>query len=144
MGLVRRKIGAIYKVDDVKQEVHFLGYGRLTEREVPMDACGLKAEILKFHGIKDPTFNMDKCGKLYHCECSWDHITDVKKFLDKCKHLKYNVVEVDIRDIRKQFKLDNPNFEKKVLNKLSDKPKPKRGRPKGKRDSKPRKPKGNN
>lgn len=138
MADLKRRVGAFLGADDepcnatVKGRfiryngtMRFLGYGTLEKSEVPEKAVGVWAEVARRTKVKSPTILLDSGKKVYGCECYWAGEGVIKKTLDTYSRNRYNIVTVDIDEVRKDFRRKTSN----------------RGRPKGSKDTKKRKPK---
>jgi len=94
-----KRVGAILGANDGICE--FLGYGVYVGDEIPTEAVGFFAEVLKKGKITNPKIVLDSGKVVYGCECWWGDEEEVKKTLASMKEVK----QVDIDEIRKALRV---------------------------------------
>ncbi len=96
-----KRVGAI--LGSGKGEVSFLGYGVYEADETPYGAVGALAEMLIYTKAKNPKIVLDSGKTVWGCECWWGPEGDVKKRLARWREDGYEIVGVDIEEIREAF-----------------------------------------
>lgn len=80
--------------------VEFLGYGTYVGDQVPEEAVGPMAEVMREVGGTNPKIELDSGKVVYGCECWWGGEEAVKKQLTEFNE----VIEVDIDEIRESYR----------------------------------------
>ena len=94
------RVGAILSSKD--GVVDFLGFGVYEGEEIPEEAIGWMADVLREANIFNPCIKLDSGKKVYGCECWWGDAEKVTAELSKYKE----VHNVDIDNVREQYKKD--------------------------------------
>ena len=99
---IGRRIGAILGSDDKK--VKFLGFGKYEGDFIPLEAVGFLAENLRKNQMTNPKLLLDNGKIVYGCECWWGSEEEVKIQLENYKKDNLEIIDVDIDEIRKQYR----------------------------------------
>jgi hypothetical protein len=91
------RVGAINKAEN--GVVEFFGYGKYVGDEIPKEAKGFLAKILRKASQTNPKLELDNGKVVYGCECWWGDEVKIKEILDNAEQ----VIEVDIDKIRGRF-----------------------------------------
>lgn len=91
------RVGAI--LGGSNEEVEFLGYGKYMGEDIPIEAIGFMADLIRDTKRKNPKIELDSGEVVYGCECWWGSEEKVKSML---KNKKVN--NVSIVAIREQVR----------------------------------------
>ena len=91
---IGERVGALLRA--TKDEVEVLGYGVYEGDDVPDDAAGGMASLVRAAGIKNPKIRLDSGKVVWGCECWWGSEEETKKRVAQYP----SVVEVDIDEVR--------------------------------------------
>jgi hypothetical protein len=101
------RVGAFLGVRE--KVVDFLGYGIYEGDFEPVEAVGRVAELVRERpNHTSPRIKIDSGKVVYGCECWWGHEVSVKAQLKKYQLEGFTVKDVDIDEIRKQYKEEPP------------------------------------
>lgn len=103
------RVGAIYKCDQKENKYEIFGYGVYQGEEVPLEAVGFMADMVRENKIGNPKIFLDNGEILYGCECWWGSESQVKSKIESAKKAGYKIVTVSINKIREEFKTDEAN-----------------------------------
>lgn len=97
------RVGAVLGSEE--KVVQFLGYGVYEGDFVPAEAVGFMADALRENDITNPKIRLDNGRIVYGCECWWGPEGAVKKRIEGWKTAGYQIVDVDMDEIRKEIKV---------------------------------------
>lgn len=109
---IENRVGAILGANEKSKILKFFGFGVIVADEIPKDAVGFLADILKESGNKNPCIKLDSGKKVYGCECWWGGEEKMKEVLERYKENGFTIVDVDIDEVRKEIK-DGENGKEK-------------------------------
>jgi hypothetical protein len=99
---IEDKVGAILDYNVKSKRIRFLGYGIYEGNFVPHQAIGYLRDILVSNNATCPRIKLDTGKYVYGCECWWGSVDIIDKELEKARNDGYEVVNVDIDEVRKE------------------------------------------
>lgn len=97
-----QRIGAILYTDKDTKKVFFLGYGEFVGCESPPDYVRGCVYLVRQSNGMNPKLRLDSGKIVWGCECWWGGESETRQELKEKKQKGYEVVEVDIDEVRKR------------------------------------------
>lgn len=123
---LKRRLGCFLSIDHGNKIIKFLGYGTLEVMEIPKGYPNRLSSLYETNKWTTERIKLDNNDIVWGCDCHWDFKPNIEKELELFINRKYKIINITMKESSQEFLNTHPT-------------KRKRGRPKGIKDTKPRK-----